>query len=194
MQKYTLYIGGFLIVLIAGSTGFASLHASPQPHNMHAATTSSMVAGAFASQDSPITITPTPLPDGMMAYKNPQYHFTLAYPKELSVQEYAENGGGRTITFQNAANDKGFQIFITPYTGTQIDQKRFIMDEPSGVRNQPTSVVIDGTTATMFFGSNTVMGDTREVWFIHGGFLFEVTTYKPQDAWLGQIMQSWKFL
>jgi hypothetical protein len=38
------------------------------------------------------------------------------------------------------------------------------------------------------------MGDAREVWFIKSGYLFEVTTYKPLDSWLSQILQTWKFL
>jgi hypothetical protein len=45
----------------------------------------------------------------------------------------------------------------------------------------------------MFFGSNSVMGDTREIWFTHGGFLYEVTTYKELDSWLAPIMQTWQF-
>jgi hypothetical protein len=45
----------------------------------------------------------------------------------------------------------------------------------------------------MFFGSNSVMGDTREIWFIHGSFLYEVTTYKELDSWLAPIMQTWQF-
>ena len=46
----------------------------------------------------------------------------------------------------------------------------------------------------MFFGSNSIMGDTREVWFVHGGYLFEVNTYKDLDSWLSQIMQTWVFI
>jgi hypothetical protein len=57
----------------------------------------------------------------------------------------------------------------------------------------PTPVTIDGVPATMFFGSNSIMGDTREIWFIHGGFLYEVTTYKQLDSWLTPIMQTWQF-
>jgi hypothetical protein len=38
------------------------------------------------------------------------------------------------------------------------------------------------------------MNDTREVWFIKGGLLHEVTTYKELDAWLKPIMQFWKFI
>jgi hypothetical protein len=45
----------------------------------------------------------------------------------------------------------------------------------------------------MFFGRNSIMGDTREVWFVHSGSLFEVTTYKELDAWLSQIMATWKW-
>ena len=30
----------------------------------------------------------------------------------------------------------------------------------------------------MFYGSNSIMGDTREIWFINTGLLYEVTTYK----------------
>jgi hypothetical protein len=32
--------------------------------------------------------------------------------------------------------------------------------------------------ATMFYGSNSIMRDTREIWFINAGLLYEVTTYK----------------
>ena len=38
------------------------------------------------------------------------------------------------------------------------------------------------------------MGDTREVWFINNGFLYEVATYKNLDAWLAELMSNWKFL
>ena len=54
--------------------------------------------------------------------------------------------------------------------------------------------MIDGVPAKSFFGYNDAMGDTREVWLIHGGFLYEVTTYKSLDDWLTLILQTWKFI
>jgi hypothetical protein len=56
-----------------------------------------------------------------------------------------------------------------------------------------TAVIIDGVPATAFYGSNSVMGDTREIWFIHGRFLYEVTTTNQLDSWLVPIMQTWQF-
>jgi hypothetical protein len=58
----------------------------------------------------------------------------------------------------------------------------------------PTDILVDDARGTMFFGKNAIMGDTREAWFIHGGFLYEVTTYKELDMWLGGIMRTWKFI
>ena len=37
-------------------------------------------------------------------------------------------------------------------------------------------------------------GASREVWFVHKGFLYEVTTYKALDSWLASIMLTWKFI
>ena len=40
------------------------------------------------------------------------------------------------------------------------------------------------------------MGNTREVWFILGGLLYEVTTYKQLDTEGNKIgiMQTWRFV
>jgi len=34
----------------------------------------------------------------------------------------------------------------------------------------------------MFYGSNFIMGDTREIWFINAGLLYEVTSYKQLNT------------
>jgi hypothetical protein len=150
--------------------------------------------GMPASADYPSSLPPEQLQGGSLLYRNEHYRFSLTYPDDLIINEYAENGGGRTITFQTKTNDRGFEIFIIPYSGQRVSEERFKLDEPSGVRKQLIAIVIDGTPATMFFGNNAIMGNTREVWFIKNGFLYEVATYKPLDAWLAAIMRSWKFL
>ena len=34
------------------------------------------------------------------------------------------------------------------------------------------------------------MGDTREIWFINAGLLYEATTYKQLATWLTPILQT----
>jgi hypothetical protein len=137
---------------------------------------------------------PREAPAGYAEYHNAQYHFSLFYPTDLNVNQYDEGSGATTIVFQNVSTGQGFQIYALPYDASQVSQERFRQDEPSGVRQNPLKVSIDGAMAMSFYSVNTAFGDTAEIWFIHGGFLFEVTTYKPLDAWLGQIIESWKFL
>jgi len=130
----------------------------------------------------------------MLAYKNAAFHFGLFFPDNLLAMEYREQGGALTVSFQDTKTDQGFEVYVTPYADKQITPQRFKLDEPSGVMQSPTDIIIDGTHGTMFFGNNSIMGDTREVWFIHGGFLYEVTTYKEFDTWLAGIMSTWKFI
>ena len=133
------------------------------------------------------------VPPEMRPYKSLIFRFFLFYPDDLKVKEYT-GGSDSTITFNNEKTGKGFQIFVIPYKEDKITPEQFKKDLPSGVVENPTEILIDGLNATMFYGKDATMGDTREVWFIKNGFLYEVTTYKDLDAWLSSIMQTWRFL
>ena len=131
---------------------------------------------------------------GNMHYNDAEFHFTIEYPYELGVVTVSQlQEGGQLIDFTNQS-DKQFQIYATAYAEKSITQDRFKLDEPSGVVQNPTQVSIDGEQAEMFFGQNDRGEATREVWFIHNGFLYEVRTSKNLDTWLSGIMASWKFI
>ena len=130
----------------------------------------------------------------MKGYSNRDFHFGLLFPKDLAAKEYKEQGGALTVVFQDPETNAGYQVYVTPYAGKTVDTARFRLDEPSGVMKEPKEVTVGGVRGTMFFGRNPIIGDTREVWFIHGGYLYEVTAYKELDEWLASIMQTWKFI
>jgi len=133
------------------------------------------------------------LPEGATLYRNEEYNFKLAHPRELVVTE--ERGEGTaTITFKNADSSRAFQIFITPYVGWFITEDRIQMDIPSGKIEEPVEVLVDGARGTIFFSEDPTAGRMREVWFIHGDYLYEVTTYHLLDEWLSYIMTTWRFL
>jgi hypothetical protein len=133
-------------------------------------------------------------PNGYLPYSNAQFHFSLSYPKDLQVQEYNEAGGGLTVTSQDILADQEFQVYVSAYSDSEITDARFKLDEPSGVKIDPTNVTVDGARGIEFFSNAPRLNDTREVWFIRGGFLYEVTTYKELDAWLQPILESWRFI
>lgn len=133
------------------------------------------------------------VPDGMAEYRNERFGFSLLNAESIRVNEY-EEAGTLTVTFQYPDTNQGFQIYILPYSEETISDERFRKDVPSGVMQEPQDVLIDGVRGTMFFSRDSLMGETREVWFTHDGYLYEVTTFKALDAWLSQVMQTWQFI
>ena len=133
---------------------------------------------------------PRVAPSGHIECRNEDYRFSLFYPAGLEVKEIYQSPDTATITFQNVATAQGFQIFIVPYGEQQVSEERVRRDVPSGVRQKPLDVTIDGVTAASFYSSNAMLGDTAEIWFVSGGYLYEVTTLKPLAGWLSQIMMS----
>ncbi len=146
------------------------------------------------STTSAISLPARTPPIGTKEYTNTDYGFSFLLPRDLTVSTFDEGGGATTITFQNVEKAEGFQLFITPYGESQVSEKRFTLDVPSGIRESVTPVVIDGATGAAFYSSNSALGATREVWVVHGGFLYEATTLKPLDAWLDTIIQTWRFI
>lgn len=135
-----------------------------------------------------------PPPPGYVEYRNETFGFSFWHTPQGKVTEYPEDGGAATIVLENEERKRGLQIFIVPYSDTEISEERFRADVPSGVRNNVESTVLDGTEAVTFTSQDFTLGETREIWFIKGGFLYEITTFKGVGNWLVPIIQSWRFL
>lgn len=194
MHRMYKIAGVFISILVAGGGlwWFAARPAS-LPDAFGVPITGTTTAGIPAPEKMPTSLPPEELPDGVRRYKNQYHHFTFVYPAELQVQEYVEDNKDRTIVFETPKGERGFQVYITPYAGASVTREQFLKDQPSGVYKSPKDILIDGVPGTVFYGATGLTGETLEVWFIHDGFLYEVTTYKELDSWLSQIMSTWQF-
>lgn len=198
-SKYKTILSYTVVIAILG---FGAYKYFTRPNISEIFSGNQTAGSIFATGDTPAnqqntnseTLPARTPPAGFKEYRSEAYKFSLFYPESLSVKEYKESGGAQTITFSDNQDEYSFQIFVLPFKENQVTEKRFKMDVPSGVLKEPVDVMIDSIRATAFFSTNAIMGDTREVWFIKNGFLYEVTTYKELDTWLAGIMQSWKFL
>jgi len=135
-----------------------------------------------------------PPPSGSLEYHSNRYHFSIFYPQGMQVSFFDEGAGAGTFTFQNVQAAQGFQVFVVPYGGNRIDEDRFHRDEPSGVRTGMREASVDGALAAVFYSTSASLGGTYEIWFIHDGLLYEVTTLKPLDTQLDGILGSWRFI
>ena len=134
-------------------------------------------------------------PTGFKEFRSDAYHFSLFYPDELLVGEREEVDGAHTFVFENASSTRGFQIFVVPYFEEAVSAERLKKDLPSGVIKEQQEIVVGGDTKGMiFYSTNALLGETREVWFIKNKFLYEVNTYKKLDVWLSQIIGTLVFI
>ena len=191
MSRFSTVVVCLLAILLVGVVFFLS-KISKQVSDAQVQTMAEGSATTTIGQDD--VSNNRVVPAGMLEYRSTQYNFSLLYPQELMVNEFPGSDGVITITFQNIKKKEGFQLFIAPYSESQVSDARFKQDEPSGVRELETNITIDGVTGAEFYSIDASLGATREVWFIHNGFLYEITTLKPLDSWLANILQTWEFI
>jgi len=135
-------------------------------------------------------------PPGYVIYTNEKHGFSYYHSSQSKIKEYDEGGGAMTVVQENPQNMRGLQIFIVPYDKEVITEERFNRDVPSGVRYNiaNTTIGLKKILAVTFNSYDNFLGETREVWFIYKGYLFEVTTFKGFAEWFVPIMQTWRFL
>ena len=131
-------------------------------------------------------------------FVHPRYGFSLVLPMGLKVLRVDEGQSTETIIFEPKDGDTRleiprFQMFVTPYLPKAITEERLRKDIPSGNIESITSILIGNDRkidAAMFKSTVQTLGESREVWFIKNGFLFEVTTPLAHDTWIASILNT----
>ena len=132
---------------------------------------------------------------GGETYQNEKYGFSLELPKgaEVSkVEDGGENGDGETILVSRGALDTyQMQIHITEFDEEiALSVERIKQDIPDIKMKDEGVVEVGGVKGVAFIDTEQ---NTREIWFVRGGYLYQVTSEPVVDAAVGEVMQSWKF-
>jgi len=189
MRQVFFIIGFILLLMVVGSVAFTFfVKRSLTPDDLPA-----LASGALLSEADTIVKASSP-PEGYVKYENKQYGFSFYHAQEAEVSEYDEGGGAMTVVLENKSTVRGMQIFIVPYNEPLISEERFKMDVPSGVRKNVEDTILDGVRAVTFNSYDERLGETREIWVIHNGYLFEITTMSGTGNWFIPVIQSWRFL
>ena len=126
--------------------------------------------------------------------QHPTYGFTVTVPNAMELERYEEGGNSETLVFFDTNDGIEFQLFVTPYDASEVTKERLALDIPSGDIREPQEIVLgNGLRAFMFLSHAPIVGDTREVWFIHDGYLYEATVAYELDSWLAEILNTITF-
>lgn len=130
-------------------------------------------------------------------YQNAALGFSIEMPEGFHAQEFPlDENAGRTIILQNDSGE-GIQIYAVAYpediqTLSLEDIRAAIPD----MRVNDEQVVQIGAnyTGISFKSDNEAFnGDSREVWFVYRGTLYQISTYARLDGLLQAMFATWKF-
>ena len=126
-------------------------------------------------------------------YKNDQYGFSFGQPDGFNVSDFDE-GDGKIILVKKAASDNGFQIYITPFDEPgPITKERILKDIPDMSISNEKEISVGGEKALNFTSQDDLGGETREIWMVHGGYLYQIKGYKNFEEKMIEVLKTWKF-
>jgi hypothetical protein len=134
-------------------------------------------------------------------YRDSNGLLAFRYPKEFSVRtvdapnELGENV--HTILIETDDLKQGVQVVMTPYDGEKPITEELITRELPGLLISETQILeIGNNNSGLAFKSDNQAfdGASREVWFEYKGYLFQISTYDSNDAFLQSFFTTWQLL
>lgn len=130
--------------------------------------------------------------NGSATYTDASVGFSFAYPAGASANPSAgDDSGGSTVVVE-AQGGRQAQVAAIPFDETiSLTADRIHQDIPDMQMNNVTSATVAGAAAVSFETT-----DTRELWFVSGGYLYQITellTTPANQSLIPGIAQSFRF-
>jgi hypothetical protein len=130
-------------------------------------------------------------------FESKERGFSFLYPKNLKSSNIPNDSGEQVLVFQDAEKGQGFQIVISPFDEdiSVLDEARIRMDLPDLKLENPEEVLLGNSgRGTAFLSDNESFAkNSREVWFVYKGYLYQISTYAHLDPLLQSVLATWEF-
>lgn len=147
-------------------------------------------AGQSITELSPVT----------KKYTHALIGFSFTYPSVFTVSSFGSvyDSSGETILLQNDGGKKGLQVLITPFDeDTVLTAVRIHRDIPGMVMSNvsPRTLGAPGRSAQaiVFTSNNSLMGESREAWFVREKRLYQVSAAVDIGDTFMSVLDSWQF-
>ena len=132
------------------------------------------------------------VPEDVYLHQNPNFSFQK--PKGFTIGEIEEADGGKSIIVQNTNTGLGFQIVVSTVDEdiNILTESRIRQDLPSLVIDKPQKIQINSGEGLAFVSQNPAFWRSREIWFVHNRFLYQMSTYIESEALLQKVLNTFQ--
>lgn len=117
-------------------------------------------------------------------------YFSIATSEEFRFKEIQDDKG---IIVLAESPGESFQVFIAPFDEPgPLTPARIKKDLPQKVITNARNGTLDGVSALAFTSEED--GDAIfEIWLVHEGYLYQITSLQAFADRLQEVLQSWRF-
>lgn len=129
-------------------------------------------------------------------YENKTYSFSLRMPSGFTAQELPTDESGADIVILQNQKGEGIQIRVSPFEDIRALTADMVRENIPDMQISETESVAIGSdyTGVAFISDNEAFeGESREVWFVYTGNLYQISTYARLDTLLKAMFATWKF-
>ena len=129
------------------------------------------------------------------SYVSEVYNFSFRHPANFYISQFPENKG-EIILVRDRIGENSFQIYITPYDepANSLTAQRVRRDLPSLIMENIQEFLIGNEASGLaFISKSEAFNISREVWFVRGEHLYQISAYLESQDSLQEILRTWKF-
>jgi hypothetical protein len=192
-KKKNIIIGAVIVLVAVVVITIISLHSKNKDQ------------GIWSSKNTVASVAPFNETNST-EFSDPDLGFSFRYPNSMKVntidQDPEDKEAGKVILVQDAEKGQGFQITITPFDDEEGQADSYILtkeqiktDLPDLKISDVQPVLIGNNGQGLAFRSDNedFAHDSREVWFVFRGNLYQISTYAYLDPLLQAMFSTWKF-
>lgn len=129
-------------------------------------------------------------------YSDSTYNFSFKYPEGFTVTTIPLAENGETVLVESSDKKVGIQILVLSY-GSDVDiTEAMVRSDIRDMKISDSQTVEIGAKrkGLAFMSDNPAFGgQSREVWFVWSGNLYQISTYAEHDEFLKKMFSTWQF-
>lgn len=129
-------------------------------------------------------------------YTDDAHRFKVSHPVDLVPSSFADDSlGGDVVTITDGLGN-GMQIVITPFDEAieVLTAERIKQDQPDLIIRNPQEVILGSSgKGVAFLDAADDASSQRQIWFIAGGSLYQITAPFVADTLVQKMLNTWEF-